>query len=91
GTILAGDIITFAGDTNRYVVAQGNASVAAGGTITLAAPGLRKAIAASATNITVVSASTRNMAFARTAIALATRAPALPEGGDMAADRMLFT
>ncbi|MFX7731744.1 P22 coat - protein 5 family protein, partial [Acinetobacter baumannii] len=43
GTILAGDIITFAGDTNRYVVAQGNASVAAGGTITLAAPGLRKA------------------------------------------------
>ncbi|MBW9334581.1 P22 coat - protein 5 family protein [Herbaspirillum sp. RU 5E] len=91
GTILAGDIITFAGDTNRYVVASGNASVAAGGTITLAAPGLRKAIAASATNITVVSASTRNMAFARTAIALATRAPALPEGGDMAADRMLFT
>lgn len=91
GTILAGDVITFAGDTNKYVVVSGDADVSGGGTITLAAPGLRKAIPASATAITVVAASTRNMAFARSAIALATRAPALPEGGDSASDRMIIT
>ena len=91
GTILAGDIITFAGDTNKYVVAVGDADVSNGGSITLAAPGLRKAIPASATAITVSAASTRNMAFHRSAIALATRAPALPAQGDVAADRMMVT
>ena len=91
GTILAGDVITFAGDTNKYVVASGDADVSGGGTITLAAPGLRKAIAASTTAITVVAAAARNMAFARSAIVLATRAPALPDGGDMAVDRQLVT
>lgn len=89
GTIVAGDVITFAGDTNKYVVASGDADVSGGGTITLAAPGLRKAIAASTTAITVVAAAARNMAFARSAIVLATRAPALPDGGDMAVDRQL--
>jgi uncharacterized protein YcgI (DUF1989 family) len=53
----------------------------------IAAPGLRQAMSAATKAITVVAAATRNMAFARTAIALATRAPALPEGGDMAVDR----
>lgn len=91
GTILAGDVITFAGDTNKYVVASGDADVSNGGTITLAAPGLRQAIPASATNITVVSAAARNMAFARSAIAVATRAPALPEEGDAADDRQIVT
>lgn len=91
GTVLAGDVITFAGDSNKYVVASGDADVSNGGTITLAAPGLRQAIAASATNITVVAASARNMCFARSAIALATRAPALPEEGDSAEDRQIVT
>lgn len=91
GTILAGDIITFAGDTNKYVVASGDADVSNGGAITLAAPGLKKAIAAAATNITVVSAGPRSLVFARSAIALAMRAPALPQGGDAAVDRMLVT
>lgn len=91
GTIIAGDVITFAGDTNKYVVASGDTSVADGGTITLAFTGLRKAIPASATAITVVAASARNMAFARSAIALATRAPALPAQGDSAVDRMMVT
>jgi hypothetical protein len=45
GTVLAGDVVTFAGDTNKYVVATG---VAAPGTIVLAAPGLRQALPASA-------------------------------------------
>jgi hypothetical protein len=87
GTIVAGDVITFAGDTNKYVVASGDADVSGGGTITLAAPGLRQAIAASTTAITVVAAAARNMAFNRSAIALATRVPALPEEGDSAIDR----
>lgn len=91
GTILAGDVISFAGDTNKYVVVTGDTDVSNGGTITLQAPGLRKAIPAAATAITVVAAATRNMAFARSAIALATRVPALPPGGDMALDRQIVT
>lgn len=91
GTVLAGDVITFAGDTNKYVVLTGDADTSNGGTVVLAAPGLRKAIPASATAITIIAATTRNMAFARSAIALATRAPALPAGGDSADDRMLIT
>ncbi|GGO89043.1 hypothetical protein GCM10011348_45870 [Marinobacterium nitratireducens] len=89
GTIVAGDVITFAGDSNKYVVLSGDTNVTDGGTITLAAPGLRKAIAASATNITVIAAAARNMAFNRSAIALATRAPALPVEGDSADDRQI--
>lgn len=91
GSILVGDVITFAGDTNKYGVVAGDASSADGGTITLAAPGLRKAIPTSATAITVLAASTRNMAFHRSAIIVAARAPALPEEGDMAEDRMVIT
>ncbi|SOY56846.1 conserved membrane hypothetical protein [Cupriavidus taiwanensis] len=89
GTIVAGDVVTFAGDTNKYVVASGDTDVSNGGTITLAAPGLRKAIAASATAVTVVAAAARNMAFTRSAIVLATRAPALPPQGDSAIDRQI--
>jgi hypothetical protein len=38
GTSLVGDTITFAGDTNQYVVASGDADVSNGGTITLRHP-----------------------------------------------------
>lgn len=88
GTILAGDIVTINGDTNQYVVATG---VSAPGTIVLAAPGLRQAVPASAKAVTVVGQATRNVAFARSAIVLATRQPALPEEGDMADDRVAIT
>jgi hypothetical protein len=91
GAILAGDVITFAGDSNQYVVASGDADVSNGGTVTLAAPGLRKAIPAAATNISVVATATRNMAFHRGAIVLAQRLPALPTGGDLAIDRTTIT
>jgi hypothetical protein len=86
GTIIAGDVVTFAGDTNKYVVKTGDADVSNGGTIVLQEPGLRKAIPASATNITVVAASARNMAFDGSAIQLLARVPAVPVGGDMADD-----
>jgi hypothetical protein len=91
GTLVAGDVITFAGDTNKYVVVSGDADVSNGGTITIAAPGLRVAMSAATKAITVVAAAARNMAFARTAIALATRAPALPSEGDLAVDRQIIT
>lgn len=91
GTIVAGDIITFAGDTQKYGVLTGNANVAAGGTIVLAAPGLRKAIPAAATAITVIAAAARNMLFNRSAIVLATRVPARPSAGDLAVDRQIVT
>jgi hypothetical protein len=86
--IVAGDIITIAGDSNKYVVATGLA--AASGTITIAAPGLIKAAADNAA-ITVFGTSSRNCAFSRNAIVLATRLPAIPPQGDMAIDRQVIT
>jgi hypothetical protein len=90
GTIIAGDVIRFAGDTNQYVVKTGDTDVSNGGTIVLQAPGLRQAIAASTTVITTEEASTRSMAFSRNAIVLATRAPALPDGPDLAVEREMI-
>jgi hypothetical protein len=88
GTVLAGDVVTFAGDTNKYVVDTG---VAAPGTIKLAAPGLRVALPTSAVAMTIGNNFTGNVAFSRSSLVLATRAPALPDGGDLAVDRMLIT
>lgn len=91
GAIKAGDVITFAGDSNEYVVASGDADVSGGGTITLAEPGLRVAIPASTTAITVVNSyDVAGVAFYRDGIVLASRAPALPQGGDMASDRRII-
>ena len=90
GTILAGDVITFAGDSNKYVVATGAGAVS-GATIVLAAPGLRQALPAGDKAITIVAASARNMAFNRSAIVLAARAPARPQEGDMASDVIVIT
>lgn len=91
GAFLAGDAITFAGDSNIYILASGDANVAGGGTIVLNAPGLRVAIAASATAITVIATSNRQLAFDRNAIMLATRLPAKLDKGDLATDTMTVT
>lgn len=91
GTVLVGDAISFAGDPNKYIVVAGDTDVSNGGKVTIAAPGLRKAIPAAATAITVTAGSVRNMVFPRSAIALATRAPALPQQGDSAVDRTIIT
>lgn len=91
GTILAGDVITLAGDPNLYVVVAGDSNVADGGSITIAEPGLRVAKGASAVAITVTGTSARNLCFSRNAIVLAQRLPALPEEGDMADDRTTIT
>ena len=91
GVVAAGDVITFANDTNQYNVASvsfAGANPASGDTITLAAPGLRKAQRVATRAITVLAASPRNMAFSRSAIVLATRMPERPAEGDMALDVM---
>lgn len=90
GTIVDGDVITFAGDDNKYVVTTGAAAVS-GATITIAAPGLRQALPASDKAVTVVAKSARNMAFDRNALVLAARAPARPEEGDNAEDVIIIT
>ena len=89
GTILAGDIITFAGDSNKYVVTTGVGAVS-GGAITIAEPGLRVAMSAATKAITMFATSTRNIALARNAITLATRLPKF-QNGDQAADRFAIT
>ncbi len=88
GTILAGDTVTFAGDTNKYVVETG---IAAAGALVIAAPGLRVALPTSAVALTVGNTATSNLAWTRSAIIFATRAPALPANGDLAVDRTTIT
>lgn len=89
GVVAAGDVITFANDTNKYVVASvsfAGSNPASGDTITLAAPGLRKAQGVATRAITVIATATRNLAFLRSALILATRQPERPEEGDLAID-----
>lgn len=94
GVVAAGDVITFANDTNKYVVASvsfAGANPASGDSITLARPGLRVAQGAATRAITVVGTSVRNAGFSRNAILLATRLPATPTEGDLATDQMTVT
>jgi len=85
GTILAGDVVTFENDTNKYVVVV----ALSGGSFTIASPGLLTAPADNDT-ITVGAAYTGNIVFHRNAIELAMRAPAVPTGGDAADDAMVI-
>lgn len=85
GVFKAGDIVTFTGDANKYVVATATAT-----TITIAEPGLRQDLADN-TAITVGGNYVANMAFDRNALLLACRTPAMPEGGDTADDVMNIT
>lgn len=81
GTLLAGDIVTIAGTSDKYVAN----SALSGGSFTIGKPGL---VAAEADNdaITIGNNYTANLAFDRNAIILAARMPAMPEGGDAAVD-----
>lgn len=91
GTILAGDVITFAGDTNKYVVKTGNADVSAAGTIVLADPGLRVAMSAATKAITVGGNFTANLGFTQDYAILGTRLPATTNPSDMAVMREVIT
>lgn len=87
---LAGDLITIAtGDTNKYVIGTGLGDVTSGDLV-INKPGLRIAHLA-ADEITHFASYTPNTAFARSAVVLATRAPAMPKGGDAADDVYMLT
>lgn len=81
GTILAGDVITIAGDTNNYVVN----SALAGGSLTIGDKGLLAAAADNAA-ITVGNSYSANVMMHQAALELVMRAPAKPVGGDAADD-----
>ena len=83
--IKAGDVITLAGDANKYIVAT--TTTAVDGELVINEPGLRIA-GADTTEITVGDSYTPNLAFHKSAIELVVRPPALPMGGDAAADMM---
>lgn len=85
GTVLAGDVVTFAGDANKYVV---NTGIAAAGTIVLGDTGARAAIADN-TAMTIGNGFTANLMMHQAALELAMRAPAKPLGGDAATDVMI--
>jgi hypothetical protein len=83
GTILAGDVITFAGDTNKYVVT----GALAGGVVTIGATGLREALD-DGVALTVGDSHTANVAFHKAAVEIGMRPMAQPAGGDAAVDRL---
>ena len=90
GTIVAGDIVTFAGDTlNKYVVTTGFAGDGTGD-IVIAEPGLRVAMSSATKAMTIFGTTTRNLALSRNAITLATRLPKF-QSGDQASDRQVIT
>lgn len=87
GTVLAGDILTAAADAvNKYVVG----TALSGGLIGINKPGTRIALPDD-NALTVGNSYTPNFAFNQSAIVLAARAPAVPEGGDSADDAMTLT
>ena len=76
GTVLTGDVVTFAADANnKYVV---NAGVAAPGTITLGRPGARVTIP-TANALTIGGSYTANLAFEKSAVVGVYRPPLIPE------------
>lgn len=87
GTIVAGDVVTFASGTGsgyNYVVKTG---IAAAGTAVLNFPGLRGDIADN-NALTIGNNYTGNVGFHKSAIELVMRPPSQPYGGDAAVDRM---
>lgn len=71
GTLLAGDVVTFVGDTNKYVVNTG--FTAAAGNMVLNRPGLRATLA-DTVEMTIGDNYTANLAFHRSAVEFAVRA-----------------
>lgn len=86
GTILAGDVVTWAGDTNKYIVKSATASGAAAGNIVINNPGLREALADTVEG-TIGNSYVANAMFRRGAVELGVR-PINYGSGDLAVDVM---
>jgi len=91
-SIKAGDLLKIANDVNNVYVSQ-LVGTGAGTSLTLNAPGSRVVHTGATDAITplIATSYTPNMAFARNAIHLCTRAPAMPDGGDSAVDSTMIT
>ena len=87
GTIIAGDVLTEAGDTaNKYVVK----TALSGGDVVIQDPGLRKQWDDDGV-ITVGNNYTANLAFSKDALVLGSRLPQKPDGGDAAVEEIPIT
>lgn len=84
GTILAGDIVTFAGTSDKYVVNTALSS----NVFAIGAPGSR-AVEADNDAVTVGNNFTANLALHKSAVELAIRPMADPPMGDVAVDTMI--
>jgi hypothetical protein len=82
----AGDVLTFGTDANKYILSADNTATP----LVLNKPGLVKGVNDN-TAVAIGNGYTANLAFHRDAIQLVTRAPAMPNGGDMADDVMSIT
>ena len=85
GTLLSGDVVTFAGDANKYVVNTG--FTAASGTAVIGGPGLRATLA-DTVEMTIGASFTANVGMHQSALELAIRPLNKPFGGDAAVDVM---
>lgn len=78
GTILAGDVVTWVGDTNKYIVNSATASGAATGNIVIGRPGMRKTLANTVEG-TLGANYTPCLAFERSAVVGIMRPPLIPQ------------
>lgn len=94
GGFVDGDMVNIAGENNGnwYGLETGLADTSGGGVITLNKPGLVTAQTTNSSAVTVPANNWRaNLAFHQSAVQLITRAPAMPNGGDMATDATMVT
>jgi hypothetical protein len=89
GGNLKGDLLKIANDDSNVYVLNADASATAG---VINAPGSKVAHAAATDAVTplIATSYTPNMAFAKNAIHLCVRAPAMPDGGDSADDARMI-
>ena len=85
-SILSGDVISVAGNSEQYVVKTGFAA-ATSGSVKIHRPGVFGSAFANDAVTDVKSSYTSNVYFTSNAVVLATRLPDLPKEGDIALDR----
>jgi hypothetical protein len=85
GTILPGDVVTFTGDTTKYV-----AQAYATNVLTLNGPGLLKALVDN-TAMTIGASYTPNLAYSMSALVLGARLPELGSRGDASDDTAVLS